>query len=257
MMRVIEMSKRIAVAGKGGVGKTTFTAVVINLLKKAGVAPVLAVDADPNANLHEYLGLKYEHKVSDIREELSGNVVPKGMSKSEYIEWQISNALVESSGVDLLVMGHPEGRGCYCFVNELLRGYLSKVAKNYGAVVTDNEAGLEHLSRRTTDNVDILYVISTPTVVGLKSVRNIMDTVRNVKLKIAEVKLVMNQVESLNWKLPAEFKDLLPYFDGIVRTDHSIASLAETGGAVSSLPEDSVAVNDIKNVLIKHGFLVI
>ena len=165
------MTKRIAVCGKGGVGKTTVVCGLVNYLIEKNLTPILIVDADPNSNLAESLGLKYGLTVADIREELRTAQIPQGLSKAEYVEIKLQEALVEYKNFDLLVMGRPEGRECYCYVNELLRTFLSNLSKNYKYVVIDTEAGMEHLSRRTTDNVDTLIVITTPTKVSFETAK--------------------------------------------------------------------------------------
>lgn len=186
------MTIRIAVAGKGGTGKSTFTALLIHRLVQEGKTPILAVDADPNSNLNELLGISYQKTVADIREEMRDEKIPAGMSKPEYLDYGLEQIKVESKNLDLLVMGRPEGAGCYCFVNELLRNYLSRLSKNYYAVVMDNEAGMEHLSRRTTDNLDYLFILSTPTLVSVRSAIRIYQTVKQLKLKIEKIFFILN-----------------------------------------------------------------
>ncbi|MHB9090935.1 MAG: ATP-binding protein, partial [Chloroflexota bacterium] len=161
------MTITIAVAGKGGTGKTTLAALLIRYLRENQVGSVLAIDADPSSNLNQALGMSVEHSVGDIREEMlekvGKNAMEPGMAKADYLEYRIQESLVEGSGVDLLAMGRPEGPGCYCAANNMLRVSVDRLAKNYDFVVIDNEAGLEHLSRRTTRDVDVLLVVSDPT----------------------------------------------------------------------------------------------
>jgi CO dehydrogenase maturation factor len=155
------MGQVIAVAGKGGVGKTTFSALVIRELKKKNRGPILAVDADPNANLADALGIKVDRSLGAVREEFfeTKMKLPPGMTKETYLEMKLHESLVESPGVDLLEMGRPEGPGCYCYANNILRRHLDVLAGNYPFVVMDNEAGMEHLSRRTTQGVDHLFFL--------------------------------------------------------------------------------------------------
>ena len=156
------MAIQIAVAGKGGSGKTSFCALLIKYLIEKGKYPILAVDADANANLNEALGLEIENEtVSELiakTKDLHG--IPEGMSQETYIEYRLNASMAEGKHVDLLVMGGPEGPGCFCFPNNLLRKYLDNLTRSYKYIVMDNEAGLEHISRRTTQDVDVLFVIS-------------------------------------------------------------------------------------------------
>jgi len=185
------MAYIVALAGKGGVGKTTISAMLVRYLMKID-KPVLAVDADPNSNLNVALGMKYEETIADIREEVKKHT-PGNFSKSEFFGLRLEEALVEGDGFDLLVMGRPEGPGCYCAVNNILREYLAKVVKKYKFVVIDNEAGMEHLSRRTTADIDLLLLVSDPTMVGVNSVINALDTAKSAGIKIKNVSLVINK----------------------------------------------------------------
>lgn len=189
------MSLTIAVAGKGGTGKTTLCALVIRHLLARGRKPILAVDADPNANLAEALGLAVPATIGDILDETlhQPEPLPGGMSKDAYIEYRLNAALAEGQDVDLLVMGRPEGPGCYCFANNVLRGHLAAKAQNYPLVVMDNEAGLEHLSRRTTNNVDLLLVTSDATVRGLRSAARVRELIDELGLAVKRRYLVVTK----------------------------------------------------------------
>lgn len=190
------MPQVLAVAGKGGTGKTTLAALVTTYLLRAGKTPVLAVDADPNANLNEALGVEYDRTVVDTVEAVMGDgaAVPAGVAKRQLVEYQMHDALVESRGFDLLVMGRTEGPGCYCHANDLLRGFLEKLSGGYAHVIMDNEAGLEHLSRRTTRNVDLLLIAANPTVTAVRSAGRIHQIARSLKLGIAQSYLVLNRL---------------------------------------------------------------
>ena len=190
------MPYTIAVAGKGGTGKTTLSALITAHLLKSGKTPVLAVDADPNANLNEALGVGYDTTVVETVDEIMGNsaAVPAGVAKSQLVEYQVHDALVESKGFDLLVMGHTEGPGCYCYANDLLKGFLEKLSSSYAYVVMDNEAGMEHLSRRTTRNVDALLIVANASMTALRSAARIHDIVRKLKLDIRNSHLVLNRL---------------------------------------------------------------
>jgi len=186
----------IAVAGKGGTGKTTLAALITTHLLKEGKRPILAVDADPNANLNEALGVEYDTTVVDTVDEVMGDggSVPAGVAKRQMVEYQMHDALVESKGFDLLVMGHTEGPGCYCHANDLLRGFLEKLSVGYSHVVMDNEAGMEHLSRRTTRNVDVLLIVANPTVTAVRSAGRIHEIVQKLKLSTGSSHLILNRL---------------------------------------------------------------
>ncbi len=250
------MVLKIAVAGKGGTGKTTFTALLIRLLKETNHTPILAVDADPNSNLNDQLGILYNKTIADIREEVLEKKMSSSISKSEYIELHLNQAVNESEDIDLLVMGRPEGKGCYCYVNDLLRGFLEKINKGYNFVVIDNEAGLEHLSRRTTDNIDYLYIISTPATVGLMSAERIYKSVKALKLNINNIRLVVNQTTDINWELPAEFEDLKKIYIGLIPEDSIIRTNSEKGGDIFKIPVTSPVIDSINTVLQKDGLLI-
>ncbi len=185
------MAYIIAVAGKGGVGKTTISSMLVRHLLKID-KPVLAVDADPNSNLNAALGLNYEETIADVREEVKKQT-PESFSKSEFFGLKLEEAIIEGDGFDLLVMGRPEGPGCYCAVNNILREYLAKISKKYKFVVIDNEAGMEHLSRRTAADIDLLLLISDPTMVGVNSLIKAFDTAKSAGMKIKDVKLIINK----------------------------------------------------------------
>jgi len=189
------MSYTIAVAGKGGTGKTTLSALIISYLLRAGRKPVLAVDADPNSNLNEALGIKYDRTVVSTVDEIMSKKeeLSPGLTKERLLELHFQDALVESPGFDLLVMGHTEGPGCYCHANNLLRGFMDKLKENYPYIVMDNEAGMEHLSRRTTRDVDLLLIIANPNPVSLRSARNIFKMTEKLDLAIKKSCLLINQ----------------------------------------------------------------
>ncbi len=216
------MTKRIFVCGKGGVGKTTVVCGILRYLLDKVKFPVLVVDADPNSILAENLGIKYDITIADIREELRSGNIPSNISKSEYINMRLQECISEQKGFDFIAMGYPEGRECYCFINELLRNFLSNLSKSYKYVLIDTEAGMEHLSRRTTDNIDMLLIISTSTTAYLNTVEKILDLVNRLKLKIFDKKILLNLVE--NDKLPKNIK-----FDCIIHKDIKLYNYSEEG----------------------------
>ncbi len=243
------MTTRIAVAGKGGTGKTTFCALLIKILLSQNKKPILAVDADPNSNLAELLGINYDSTIADVREELREQKdITLGMVKADYINMRLNEIISEANGLDLIVMGRPEGRECYCYINELLRNFLSKISKNYNTVVIDNEAGMEHLSRRTTDDIDTLFIISEPTLVSLKSAEKIKELAEKIKLKIKNIYLVLNKVknqdslEEIISKTYLKPKGIIPY-------DENILKLSESGKNLFSVEENSHVLSKIKDII--------
>jgi len=186
------MGYSIALAGKGGTGKTTMAGMLIKYLVEKGKTPVLAVDADANANLNEVLGLDVDQTLGGAREEMKRGV-STGITKDVFIEMKIQEAVVESPGFDLIVMGRPEGAGCYCAANSLLTQFLDKLIDNYSFIVIDNEAGMEHISRLTTNNVDILLVVSDATRRGVQAASRIVELADSLSLKIQRKMLIINR----------------------------------------------------------------
>ena len=188
------MSFNIAVAGKGGSGKTSVASLIIRYLKKNGQEPILAVDADPNANLGESLGLNVKQTIGSIIASFNEEKIniPPGMTKEAYLEFKLNDAIVESKGLDLMTMGRGEGAECYCYPNLILRKFADTLADNYAYMVMDNEAGMEHLSRRTTQNVDELLIISDHSVKGIRAVARIRDLVSELKLVVKRQSVIIN-----------------------------------------------------------------
>jgi CO dehydrogenase maturation factor len=182
----------IGLAGKGGTGKTTIAGFLIKYLVEKEKTPILAVDADANANLNEVLGLEVRETLGDAREDMKKGV-SSGMTKDVFMEMKLQEAVVESPGFDLIVMGRPEGAGCYCAANSLLTQYLEKLIDNYAYVVMDNEAGMEHISRLTTKDVDLLLVVSDPTRRGIQAAARIVELTNSLGLNIARRLLIVNQ----------------------------------------------------------------
>ena len=255
------MSLRIALAGKGGTGKTTLAALLCRSLQARNIKPILAVDADPNSCLADKLGLNVDRTIGDLREELRAKpeAKPAGISKNEWIERQINESLVEATGLDLLAMGRQEGPDCYCFINNLLREYLGRISKQYKALVIDNEAGLEHLSRRTDGRVDIMLVICQPTVIGARTAMRIMELVRTLHLDIGASYLVMNQCAgAISPDLAAQFQQTGLENLAMIPADPAIADFDVKGQAVKDLPANSpavVAVDGLVSVLLERSKL--
>lgn len=190
------MGKIIAIAGKGGVGKTTVASLFVRYLAKQRLGSVLAVDADPNSNLSESLGIDSTQDIGRIIDGISKNLgqVPVNMSKDEFISYRIETTLGEAEGFDLLTMGRPEGPGCYCYVNNILRQTLSKLMSSYDYIVIDNEAGFEHLSRRTVKKLDTLIIVSDNTSAGLKAAERIFGLVEELKIEYKNIFMIVNRV---------------------------------------------------------------
>ena len=188
----------IAVAGKGGVGKTTTCGMIIDYLCKQKQGPVLVVDADANSNLNEVLGVEVETSLGEIREEMAkaelrGDTIPTGMTKADYAEFKFNSALVEEDDFDMLVMGRTQGKGCYCYVNGVLNTQVDKYDKNYRYVVMDNEAGLEHVARGTLPHVDTMLLISDCSRRGIQAVARIAEMIGELELKPGELGLIVNR----------------------------------------------------------------
>lgn len=187
------MAFTVALAGKGGTGKTTVAGMLIHYLVNHGKGPVLAVDADANANLNEVLGMTVSDTLGNAREEMKRGVVPNGMTKDIFMEMKLEQAVVEAEGYDLLVMGQPEGAGCYCAANTLLTGFLERMTGNYPFVVIDNEAGMEHISRLTTKDVDVLLLISDTSRRGIQAAGRIHQLAQELRIGVKRSGLVINR----------------------------------------------------------------
>jgi CO dehydrogenase maturation factor len=244
----------IAVAGKGGSGKTSIACMVIRYLMKDGRGPVLAVDADANANLGESLGLTVEKTVGSTI--ASFNVeklnIPPGMTKEAYLEYKLNEAMVESKGLDLVTMGRGEGPECYCYPNLLLRKFVDTLSEGYAYVVMDNEAGMEHLSRRTTQNIDALLIASDHSVKGVRTVARIKGLVDELKLVVRRQSVVISFVpdtldplitEELA-KLGIEPEAIVPYDEEVRQYDIEQRSLLE-------LPDTSKAAMAVDGLMAK------
>ncbi len=242
------MSFTIAVAGKGGTGKTTFCGMLIERLCRDGKSPVLAVDADANANLNEVLGVEVEETLGDVREEIEraeydGNIIPVGMGKQDYMQWRFNNALIEEDDYDMLVMGRSQGKGCYCFVNGLLQTQLLKIADNYKYIVVDNEAGMEHLSRGLLPKVDILLLVSDCSRRGVQAAGRIAELAKELNINPRAVKLIVNRAPGgvLNEGTAEEIKNRGLDLLGVIPHDDMVYEYDCNGNPTSSLPEDSAA----------------
>lgn len=248
------MPYTIAIAGKGGTGKTTLAGLVVRHLLKVGKTPILAVDADPNANLNEALGVTFDRTVVSTVDAFMGDKekMPAGVPKGRYLEYEVNDALVESKGFDLLVMGYTEGPGCYCYANDLLKGFLGKLSRGYPYIVMDNEAGMEHLSRRTTRDVDVLLIVAMPTLVSLRSAKRIYEMARRLELGAEKVFLVINDLSrSPGADKPEAIEEVGLPLVGRVPYDEEVAARSVEGGALLDLPEDLPAVKAVGEIMSK------
>ena len=233
------MSYVIAVAGKGGTGKTTIAALIIRTLKENNSGSVLAVDADPNNNLGESLGVKIDETVGMAIDDIATHPekIPAGLPKERFIEYRVQTLIKECEGFDLLTMGRPEGPGCYCYANNLLRDIVARLIREYDYIVIDNEAGLEHFSRRTTRQADALIVVSDDTKVGLKSAARIRDLVEELKLKIKNKFLLINRAKEI--ADDEDFKHLNLEYIGLIPEDENITQIGIKGGTLFDLGKNS------------------
>jgi len=233
----------IAFAGKGGTGKTTLAGLMIRYLLEARKKPILAVDADSNSNLNEVLGLEVETTLGEAREEMKRGIA-SGMTKDIFMEMKVEEALVESEGFDLIVMGRPEGPGCYCAANNLLSQYIQRLSKNYPYIVIDNEAGMEHISRLTTKEIDLLVIVSDPTRRGIQAAKRIHELTRELTLRVDDEVLIVNQVEnSVETSLVDQIGEKAwTKLTAIVPKDTKISEFDMRGEPTMYLPEDSPAL---------------
>jgi len=248
------VSYTIAVAGKGGTGKTTISSMVIGHFIRAGRTPVFAVDADANYNLNEQLGVEVRSTIGasreDMKKKITANEAPAGMSKDDWMEIQMQANLIESEGFDLLVMGRPEGPGCYCAANNTLRRHLELLSGNYPVVVIDNEAGMEHLSRRTTAKIDLLLLVSEPSPVGIMSAARIRDLAREMEIAVARTGLVINRVpEGMADRLVEEARGRNLEVLGTVPADAAVMEYALAHKPAVNLPPETPAVRAIEKIL--------
>ena len=247
------MRKLIAIAGKGGTGKTTLSALLVRILARES-ASLLAIDADPNNNLWQWLGLKRAGTVMDIVEDLSKNkdTMPHGMTKQNFIDLKVQESIEECDRFDLLSMGRPEGPGCYCYANNLLRGLIEKISKSYEIVIIDNEAGMEHLSRRLLLEIDLLFIISDFSVVGIRSAKNISSMPEKLGIKIKEKMFILNKATENIERLRGEIERLGIEFAGFIPYDRNLDDINIKGGSIFDMDENSQTFKAIER--IAHGF---
>jgi CO dehydrogenase maturation factor len=249
----------IAVAGKGGTGKTSIASLVIRYLLRNNLGKVLAVDADPNSNLAENLGLEVRQTIGRILSEFQGEKlkIPAGTTKEAYLEYQLNMAMTESNKLDLITMGRGEGPDCYCYPNTVIRKLIDDWAKNYDYVVMDNEAGMEHLSRRTTQNIDELLLVSDHSVKGLRAAARVRDLVKELKLVVKRESLLVNLVPGeIDPLLREEMVKLGITPAAIIPADEELKRYDLEQKPLFELPDSSKAVkavNGLMEILLKNN----
>ena len=253
------MPHTIAVAGKGGVGKTTTCGMLIDYLCKKKNGPILVVDADANSNLNEVLGVEVETSLGAIREEMANaelrGTIPKGMTKADYAEMKFSSALIEDDDFDMLVMGRTQGKGCYCYVNGVLQSQVAKYAQNYTYVVMDNEAGLEHVARGTLPHVDTMLLISDCSRRGIQAVARIAEMIEEMNLNPGQMGLIVNRAPDgvLNDGIREEIdKHGLKLF-GVLPHDEAVYTCDCEGTPSAKLPENDPMKTALKRIMQSIG----
>lgn len=238
------MGFSIALAGKGGTGKTTLGGLLIKYLVSRGKTPVLAVDADSNANLNEVLGLGIADTLGNAREEMKKGKVPDGMTKDIFISMKMEEAVMEADGYDLIVMGQPEGAGCYCAANTLLTAFLEKLTGNYPYIVMDNEAGMEHISRLTTKNVDVMLIVSDTSRRGLQAAARINRLSKDLNIGVDKSYLIINQVrEEPSEEVLNIIRDEGLELAGVIPADDMVYDFDLKGRPTVELPESAQSVS--------------
>ncbi|MDR2516570.1 MAG: AAA family ATPase [Spirochaetaceae bacterium] len=255
------MTYSIAMAGKGGVGKTTLCGLFINYLVEQGKTPILAVDADPNSNLNEVLGVDKVVTLGDIREEIAKsefadkNPIPTGMSKQEYATVRFNDALIEEAKFDMLVMGRTQGKGCYCFVNDLLRDQLQKHYRHYKYLVVDNEAGLEHISRGILPPVDMILLVSDCSRRGIQAAGRIAEMIAQLDFSTKAVRLIVNRAPEgrLEPGIEEEIREQNLTLLGVIPQDTLVYTYDAAGKPLVTLPEDSAIKQSLAGIAAQLG----
>jgi len=240
------MTQVIALAGKGGTGKTTTSALLLGYLLRRGHTPVLAVDADSNANLNELLGVAVGTTLGEIRREIKGDI-PAGMSRDQFMEMKIHQALIEETGYDLLVMGQPDGPGCYCAANQYLAMTMDRLAENYRYIIVDNEAGMEHLSRMNLRSIDYLLIVSDPSARGILTARRIADITGPLQLEVKRQYLIVNRAptplpDALRAKIDEAVREADMELAGILPASDELVAQELSGASYLQLPQDAAIV---------------
>jgi CO dehydrogenase maturation factor len=255
------MGTTLAVAGKGGVGKTSLSALMIKAIVDDGQKPLLAIDADSNSNLHEVLGVREPKSVGCIREDARklGEDIPGGMTRDRFMEYQIQASLEETRDFDFLSMGRPEGPGCYCMANNILRDVISKLTSNYAVVVIDNEAGMEHLSRRTEEEVDHLFIVSDPAPRSLRTIGRILELIDELGGRIRNKHLIISRVDGDFDSLPKGVKDEIDRLPqsplAVIPYDEELVNLDLSGMPLIKVSESAKSYIAVRNMLAGLGII--
>lgn len=249
------MTKIIAMAGKGGTGKTTTSALLLKYLTDRKMTPVLAVDADANANLNELLAQEVRLTLGEIRKDLKGEI-PTGMTRDQYMEMKIHQSLIEDTGYDLMVMGQPDGPGCYCAANQYLAMTMDRLAENYAFIIVDNEAGMEHLSRMNLREIDYLLIISDPSARGILTARRIADITGPLGLTVKNRYLIVNRApepipDALQEKIDSAVFDAGLPLGGIISASSDLVHQELTGASYLKLAEDCSVVRQANAIFDK------
>jgi len=234
----------IALSGKGGTGKTTISSLLIRSFIELGEIPVLAVDADPNANLHEALGVTVHETLGSMREEAFTRHIPPGMNRHDYVRFRFRQALIESEGFDLIAMGRPEGSGCYCFANDLLSECMGELERDYHFIVIDTEAGMEHIARGTIGKPDLLLIVSDPGARSLRTIARIREIATQIGIEQEKIQVVFNQYEAVT--APVDTGTECPI--AIVPVDNAVKTADLEATPVSQIPMDSPARIAVRNL---------
>ena len=249
------MTKIIAMAGKGGTGKTTTSALLLKYLIDRKMTPVLAVDADANANLNELLEQDVQMTLGQIRKEIKSDI-PDGMTRDQYMEMKIHQSLIEDTGYDLMVMGQPDGPGCYCAANQYLAMTMDKLAENYAYIVVDNEAGMEHLSRMNIREIDYLLIISDPSARGILTAKRIADITGHLGLTVKNKFLIVNRTpdpipETLQEKIDEAVNETDLPLGGIISSSNDLINQELSGTSYLKLDNDSSVINQATAIFDK------
>jgi CO dehydrogenase maturation factor len=252
------MTTTIAIAGKGGSGKTTISALLIKLLSQKGA--VLAIDADPATNLNLALGLPLNDTVGKVREQMAKAVKERtlepGVAKQDYLDIKIAEALVESPKIDLIAMGRPEGPGCYCAANNMIRACIDRMGKGYDYVVIDCEAGMEHISRQTTRDIDIMLLVSDLSVRGILTAANMKSLMKDLRTYVEKVHLIVNRgTEPLPPKIAKTIEESSLKVIGVIPEDSKVRELDAAGIPLVELPDDSLLKKAVSEIAKKLGLL--
>jgi CO dehydrogenase maturation factor len=244
----------IAVAGKGGSGKTSLSALIIRYLLQKGKGPILAVDADPNANLGESLGLNVKDTVGSMLDQFQKAKIsiPAGMTKEAYLECKLNGLLVESRNLDLLTMGRGEGQDCYCYPNLILRKFIDRLSDNYACIVMDNEAGMEHLSRGTTQDIDELLIVSNHSIKGVRTISRIRGLVAELRLRVKHQSIIISLAPpEIDPSVAAELNRLGLQADAVIPMDEQIYQADLKGKPLQELADDSLSVMSVGALMQK------